>query len=140
MHTHSLAEYMQCIYRGDWQGLSELMLSSAVHLYHSVAANALRQIPVDCPNADFLDTLIFGRDPCGGGQCVVGLELDHRPCDDAHRGERIFQRVELREKRRLNALAHFVAMPKAVSKRLDDVIGRNVDVTAFLLQHLERRL
>jgi aspartate racemase len=29
MHTHSLAEYMKCIYRGDWQGVSELMLSSA---------------------------------------------------------------------------------------------------------------
>ncbi|MFL5347382.1 MAG: aspartate/glutamate racemase family protein [Hyalangium sp.] len=29
MHTHSLADYMQCIYRGDWQGVGELMLSSA---------------------------------------------------------------------------------------------------------------
>ena len=29
MHTHSLAEYMACIYRGDWQGVGELMLASA---------------------------------------------------------------------------------------------------------------
>jgi len=29
LHNHSLAEYMQCIYRGDWQGVGELMLSSA---------------------------------------------------------------------------------------------------------------
>jgi aspartate racemase len=29
MHTHSLAEYMKCIYRGDWQGVGALMLSSA---------------------------------------------------------------------------------------------------------------
>ena len=29
MHTHSLADYMKCIYRGDWQGVGELMLSSA---------------------------------------------------------------------------------------------------------------
>src|ERR1700736_4061951 len=29
MHTHSLAEYMKCIYRGDWSGVGELMLSSA---------------------------------------------------------------------------------------------------------------
>lgn len=29
MHTHSLAQYMQCIYRDDWQGVGELMLSSA---------------------------------------------------------------------------------------------------------------
>jgi aspartate racemase len=29
MHTHSLAEYMKCINRGDWAGVAELMLSSA---------------------------------------------------------------------------------------------------------------
>jgi aspartate racemase len=29
MHTHSLAEYMKCIDRNDWQGVGELMLSSA---------------------------------------------------------------------------------------------------------------
>ncbi len=29
MHTHSLAEYMGCIYRGDWEGVGELMLASA---------------------------------------------------------------------------------------------------------------
>ncbi len=29
MHTHSLAEYMKCIDRGDWRGVGDLMLSSA---------------------------------------------------------------------------------------------------------------
>jgi aspartate racemase len=29
MHSHSLADYMECIYKGDWQGVAELMLSSA---------------------------------------------------------------------------------------------------------------
>jgi aspartate racemase len=29
MHTHSLGQYMKCIYRGDWPGVGELMLSSA---------------------------------------------------------------------------------------------------------------
>ncbi len=29
MHTHSLAEYMRCIHRNDWPGVSEWMLSSA---------------------------------------------------------------------------------------------------------------
>jgi aspartate racemase len=44
MHTHSLAEYMKCIYRDDWQGVGELMLSSA---------NKLAKIGVDfliCPD------------------------------------------------------------------------------------------
>ena len=37
MHTHSLATYMDCIYRGDWPGVGELMLSSANKLAASGA-------------------------------------------------------------------------------------------------------
>jgi aspartate racemase len=29
LHTHALAEYMECIYRDDWQSVGELMLDSA---------------------------------------------------------------------------------------------------------------
>lgn len=29
MHTPSLADYMQCLYRNDWQGVGDLMLASA---------------------------------------------------------------------------------------------------------------
>lgn len=29
MHTHSLADYVECIERDDWEGVGELMLSSA---------------------------------------------------------------------------------------------------------------
>jgi aspartate racemase len=29
MHTHALAEYVECLDRGDWPGVGELMLSSA---------------------------------------------------------------------------------------------------------------
>src|SRR5205085_6653769 len=29
MHTHSLADYVECINRDDWRGVGELMLSSA---------------------------------------------------------------------------------------------------------------
>jgi aspartate racemase len=32
LHTHSLADYMKCIYRDDWAGVGELMLSSAQKL------------------------------------------------------------------------------------------------------------
>lgn len=32
VHTHSLADYMNCIYEDDWQGVGELMLSSAEKL------------------------------------------------------------------------------------------------------------
>jgi len=29
LHTHSFGDYMQCIYRNDWPGVGEIMLSSA---------------------------------------------------------------------------------------------------------------
>jgi aspartate racemase len=32
MHTHSFADYMACIYRGDWAAVGELMLASASKL------------------------------------------------------------------------------------------------------------
>jgi aspartate racemase len=37
LHTHSLANYMRCIERADWQGVGELMLSSAHKLARSGA-------------------------------------------------------------------------------------------------------
>lgn len=53
MHTHSLADYMQCIYRGDWHGVGELMLSSA---------NKLAQIGAEfliCPDNTIHQALAF---------------------------------------------------------------------------------
>jgi len=53
MHTHPLAEYMECIDRDDWQGVGELMLSSA---------NKLAQIGADfliCPDNTIHQALPF---------------------------------------------------------------------------------
>ena len=53
MHTHSLGEYMKCIYRDDWQGVGELMLSSA---------NKLAKIGADfliCPDNTIHQALPF---------------------------------------------------------------------------------
>ncbi|HTD25021.1 MAG TPA: amino acid racemase [Terriglobales bacterium] len=53
MHTHSLAEYMKCIYRDDWQGVGELMLSSA---------NKLAKIGADfliCPDSTIHRALAY---------------------------------------------------------------------------------
>ena len=44
LHSHSLGDYMECIYRDDWRGVGELMLSSA---------NKLAEIGADfliCPD------------------------------------------------------------------------------------------
>ena len=40
MHTHSLADYMTCIYRDDWQSVGDLMLSSA-HKLAKIGADFL---------------------------------------------------------------------------------------------------
>ena len=32
LHSHSLADYMECIHRNDWPGVGEIMLSSAEKL------------------------------------------------------------------------------------------------------------
>ena len=61
MHTHSLAEYMKRVYRGDWQGVGELMLSSA---------NKLAKIGADfliCPDNTIHQALpaIESRSPLG---------------------------------------------------------------------------
>lgn len=40
MHTPSLADYMECIYRGDWEGVGEIMLASA-HKLSAIGADFL---------------------------------------------------------------------------------------------------
>ena len=53
IHTHSLADYTDCLYRGDWQGVGELMLSSA---------NKLSRIGADfliCPDNTIHQALPF---------------------------------------------------------------------------------
>jgi len=40
MHSHSLADYVRCLERGDWRGVGELMLSSA-HKLASAGADFL---------------------------------------------------------------------------------------------------
>jgi aspartate racemase len=59
MHTHSLAEYMKCIYRNDWEGVGALMLSSAEKLA-KIGADFLI-----CPDNTIHQALPFieGRSP-----------------------------------------------------------------------------
>ena len=115
-------------------------LGLAVDLHDAVAVDALREILVGRPDADLLHPLILRGEVRRGGQRIVRLELDHRPDGDAHRGERLLQRMKLRQQRRLDALAGLVAGPQAVAERLDDVVGRDADVRLAALDHLQHRL
>ncbi len=83
MHTHPLAGYMKCIYRGDWQGVAELMLSSA---------NKLAKIGADfliCPDNTIHQALPYleSRSP------LPWLHIAEVVA--AHAVERKFQRIGL---------------------------------------------
>ena len=44
-------------------------------------------------------------------QRIIGFQINHRPNNDAHRLERIFQRMKLRPQCRLYAFACLIATP-----------------------------
>ena len=56
MHTPSLADYMECIYRDDWQGVGEIMLASA-HKLAKVGADFLI-----CPDNTIHQALPYVQD------------------------------------------------------------------------------
>jgi hypothetical protein len=96
-----------------------------IQLHHARPADALREILVWCADDDAFHPRVRRRRrrPCG--QCIVGLELDHRPDDDACRLERGFKQGELCEQVGLNARPGLVARPQSVAERFDHVVGGN---------------
>jgi hypothetical protein len=112
----------------------------AVDLHHARPSHALRQILIGRPDGDFLDLLVLRREMRGRSERIIGFELDHRPDDNAHRRERLLERMELREQRGLDAGAGLVVRPKPIAKRLDHVIGGDAEVGVAVLDHLENGL
>ncbi len=106
-------------------------------MHHAILDHALREVLVRGPDAYFFDARIGGGAVRGRSQRVVGFQLDHRPDDDAHRGERALQRLELSPQRRLDSLAGLVIGPQVVAERFDHVIGRDADMRGALLDHLQ---
>ena len=77
---------------------------------------------------------------CGSRQSIVSFKFDHRPNDDAHRGQRVFQRMKLRQQRAFDAGTRFVTRPKFIAKRFDDVIARDTHMSYAVLDHLHDRI
>jgi hypothetical protein len=73
MHTHSLGDYMECVYRDDWQGVGTLMLSSA-HKLAKIGANFLI-----CPDNTIHQALPYveSRSPLDG--CTSRMSLPTPP-------------------------------------------------------------
>ena len=76
----------------------------------------------------------------GRSERIIGFELDHRPDDNAHRRERLLERMELREQRGLDAVAGLVVRPKPIAKRLDHMVGGDAEMRVAILNHLEHGL
>ncbi len=112
----------------------------AIDLHHARTSHALRQILIGRPDRDFLDLLVLRREMRGRSERIIGFELDHRPDDNAHRRERLLERMELREQRGLDAGAGLVVRPKPIAKRLDHVIGGDAKIRVAVLQHLKNGL
>ena len=101
---------------------------AGLDLHHARTSHALRQILIGRPDGDFLDLLVLRREMRGRSERIIGFELDHRPDDNAHRRERLFERMELREQRGLDAGAGLVVRPKPIAKRLDHVVGGDAKI------------
>ena len=111
-----------------------------IHLHHPVAPNTLREILVVGPDAHLLDPFVCRRQVRRGGEGVVGFQLDHGPDHDAHRGQRLFERLELRPEHPIDARAGLVVGPEFVPEGFDDVIGGDAEMGRVLLDHLENRV
>ena len=92
------------------------MHSLSYDLHDAVATNALREILVVGPDADFLNAGIFGGEMGGGGEPVISFELDHRPDRDAHRAERVLEWEKLRIQVWLDSFACLVVRPELVAE------------------------
>ena len=112
-------------------------LRPSVHLHDPIPAHALREIFIRSPNADLLDARILRGDGGPRSQRIVGLEFGHRPNGDAHRSQRVLERLELRAQCGLDSISRFVAGPKFVAEGLDHVIGGDAYVCGALADHLQ---
>src|SRR6202035_3117869 len=110
-------------------------IPSAVQLDDSCAHNALTEIFVRGTNYCPPHTIILRGLSGGGCQRIIGLKVDHWPHHHPHCSERLLDNGKLRKHLRSYTLAGLVSGIKIVSKRLDDMIGCDPDVSCALLNH-----
>ena len=111
--------------------------SLADDLDDAVIAHALREILVVGPDANLLDALVSRCEVRSRGEAIVGLELDHRPDRDAHRVQRVFQRLKLRPQVWLDPFAGFVVRPEVVAERFNHMVGGDAYVRGAGLDHFQ---
>jgi hypothetical protein len=93
----------------------------------------LRHVLVGGADDDPLDAVLGGEPLRGGGDRIVGLELDHRPEHDAERLDRSLGDRELGEELGVHPGLGLVAGVALVAERADDAVGRAADVRRTLV-------
>jgi hypothetical protein len=93
-----------------------------------IVDDALGHVLVGGADDDLLHRRISPEPGGGRADRVVGLELDHRPEDDAERLDRRLGDRELGEECRIHAGRRLVAREQVVPERLDDPIRGGGDV------------
>ena len=122
-------------------GLVQGDVPPAVEADDPVAGHELRHVLVRRADDDLVDVRLSAPARGGGGDGVVGLELDHRPHDDAQGGGRPLRRAELRLQLPGDALARLVAVEEVVAERLDHRVEGARHVRHVVLpQQREQRL
>src|SRR5262249_38884306 len=117
-------------------GLLVSHLSAAtVHLDYTIVHNTLGKILVRRPNTNLIDALIIGSDISGRGECVVRLELDHRPNDDTHCRQKLFERHKLGIQCALYSGTGLITWPQSIPKGFNDMVRRDTNMSGTILDH-----
>ena len=111
---------------------SRIDFAPAIDLHHARDLARIAPDLVGRPDRDAFDFLVFRREMRRRSERIIGFQLDHRPDDNAHRRECLFERMELREQRGLDPVAGLLIRPQPIAKRLDHMIGRDAEVRGFL--------
>ena len=112
-------------------------LASPIDLHDAIPANALRkslsgvQMQIFSTRASFDAISAAEANASSASSSIIAQTAN------PHRSQCVLERLELRAKRRIDTLSRFVAVPKLVTKRLDDVIGGDADVRGAFVDHLQ---
>lgn len=117
---------------GEDPRLVEHDVAHAIPRDDALADHALAEVLVRRGEHHALDARVAREARGRGGDGVVGLEVDHRPDDDAERSAGALRELELAEQIGVDPLARLVAVEERVSKRLDHVIERDAEVRDLL--------
>ena len=108
---------------------------TTVDEHDALILDALGQVLVGATDQHASDALVFSVKRGCRGQCVVRLEFDHRPDDEAQRSGHLLSQLELCKQVGVDAFPRLVTVEQLVAKGLDDMVEGHADVGGPLVGH-----